>query len=286
MGDEPFKLDMLMLHHVIATGSPEQWGERAGIELARQLHAAGAPDVPFEGQVRELLAAYLAMQQAGEGMPSEEALNDAMCVAVDTGGLDASRGALDLFRPTIARLTQRAEYSERGRVTWADAARGWQADFEAERSAHAVARARIAELEPRRVEPSADVVARIAGVLANMADFSPPARERAAMTILSFLAEMGWEAIPSHGDTIRAAAEQWQDAASRCGFHAGAQWYGARLAPVIAAQRAELVAKGKRIAELEAQADRANTRRFSREPRPDDDPEGVTESFATSALDK
>lgn len=113
MATEPFKLDTLMLHHVIATGSPEQWGERASAELARQLHAAGGPDAPFEEQLRALLASHLALVQTGEEMPSAEdcvrALDDYMGDD-DRPDCDVERmmikAILALFAPLLARLTQ------------------------------------------------------------------------------------------------------------------------------------------------------------------------------------
>ena len=61
---------------------------------------------------------------------------------------------------------QRADHAERGRNTWESASRGWQADFEAERTAHAATRARIAELEARP-EPAADVVEKLAEIAWN-----------------------------------------------------------------------------------------------------------------------
>jgi hypothetical protein len=140
-------------------------------ELARQFHAAGAPDLPpdqlfatllsdhlalrsmrnvvpsadalrarirdiltarvtgetnasidrIRAEVGPLLTAQAALQRAGEEMPTVDAVMQAHEDAYHTDDVAprASRGALvaqasiDLFRPVIARLTQRAEKAER-----------------------------------------------------------------------------------------------------------------------------------------------------------------------------
>jgi hypothetical protein len=275
-------------------------------DLARQLHAYGAPDAPLEEQFRALLASHRALAEAGEEMPSVDdvaallARHDGVAWGVGLSTVVAeqyriaARRAIDLFAPILARRTQeRDEWRERAETRLAEQIRGVQKAValrqRAERAEQEKAamgakvrealamvepvrdsfrdaladnerlRARIAEQDQmlaradralassaaRRVEPSADVAKMLQDAHDSTTASRYAKRGDGIRAVLSALAEMGWEAIPSHGDTVRAASEQWQDAASRCGFHAGAQWYGGRLAPVIGALRA-------RVAELES----------------------------------
>jgi len=70
-----FKLDLVEL----AREHERRWGDDDGDELgrvydelARQLHAAGAPDAPLEQQLTVLLADHLAVRAASEERPSAE----------------------------------------------------------------------------------------------------------------------------------------------------------------------------------------------------------------------
>jgi hypothetical protein len=145
---------------------------------------------------------------------------------------------------------ERAERSERERdeVVWQcrEGARQWQTEVEA-------LRARVAELKSSHVDPSANVVESLRDALRNgfhtgwgpeyswmFGNSYVPCWNDPINAVLSALAMMGWEAIPSYDETTRAAAEQFQDAASRCGFYAGACWYGSHLSHVLGALRARL----------------------------------------------
>lgn len=117
---------------------------------------------------------------------------------------------------------------------------------------------RVAELESRP-RLGADVVERLRIVFNEACEDAHERGESGRLkqtagirAVLSTLAAMGWEAIPSHDATNETAAAQFQDATSRCGFYAGACWYGARLAPVFGAQKATIAEQAQRIAELEA----------------------------------
>ena len=296
MSTEPFKLDLIALVDQgvrrdidinLDEEDPVHIGCRNALgELARQLHAAGAPDAPFEQQVRELLASHRAMQRAGEEMPSDRQVAVAWWGAKpqdnEFPAQGSARAVLAIFAPHYARLTQErdearrdAAANEHGWRTARDEAvrshaecaalrqRAERAERELENrdrpqleaanrlTAEALAdnkalRARIAELEASR-EPGADVVESLAEILASNRGGTSSEHDRADIrAVLARLAAMGWEAIPSNDETNRVAAEQFQDAASRCGFYAGACWYGARLSHVLGALRA-------RVAELEGQ---------------------------------
>jgi hypothetical protein len=84
-------------------------------ELARQLHAAGAPDAPLEQQLTALFADHLAMRAAGEEMPSDVDAHRLVPTGSFVGmpeRMSAIRAILSLFRPIIARLMQRGEKAE------------------------------------------------------------------------------------------------------------------------------------------------------------------------------
>jgi hypothetical protein len=112
----PFKLDLMACVDALercqnADGEEDEGGEPAGAvvdELARQLHAAGAPDLLYEEQARTLLADHIAMRTAGEEMPSEGAIADRVYEQCgnNEAAINAAPRVLDLFRPLFARLTQ------------------------------------------------------------------------------------------------------------------------------------------------------------------------------------
>jgi hypothetical protein len=202
MSTEPFKLDLMAcidtLQRCEAANDEEsdEGGEPAGAvidELARQLHAHGAPDTPFEQQAQVMLADHLVMQQAGEEMPSDRQVAVAWWGAKphdnEFPAQGSARAVLDLFRPIFARLTQeRDEWRERAEARLAD--RGVQEavtlrqraeraerialeqQTEAREATKATAdryveiqhlRARIAELESRPVrEPGSNTLTRAA----------------------------------------------------------------------------------------------------------------------------
>jgi hypothetical protein len=235
---EPFKLDMMMLHHVIATGSPEQWGERAAAELARQLHAAGAPDLPFEEQARALLASHRALVEAGDELPSVEARSfaESYCDKQGerrTGRYEAAfagfKAGLDASAPILARRTQERDRLQGAldrRVTRAAEAEA-ERDALRQRAERAEARVadlvdevadlglkithardRIAELESR-AEPGADVVERMVAVVAAAVRgpdllLSLDESRAVARAVLSAVAAMGEEVWPSEEDILRA----------------------------------------------------------------------------------
>jgi hypothetical protein len=191
-----FKLDLVELEH--AARAEDRPGVLLHV-LSLQLKDHGAPDAPFEEQARELLAAYLAMQQAGVEMPGTI---DIVGAWHDGDGYEFGAAAIrNLFRPLLAKLTRERDEEREG----AAAARAAMRDFEkrahmlalerdaaaqrAERAEAALAeftsdfediskahgervadiltlRARIAELEASR-EPGAEVVERLAEVAWN-----------------------------------------------------------------------------------------------------------------------
>jgi hypothetical protein len=282
---EPFKLDRLALWRSIRPDRLDELDlDDALRELASQLHAAGAPDLPFEEQARVLLSDHLAMRAAGGEMPSVESL---------TGGawdeLWSLRRALDLFRPLLAKRTRerdeaRAERDalvernsvQKGRLAEVfyrlteeqatrlkegenrEASEGaWHeatgcAGPDDARAEMARLRARIADLEAqlaaRRVEPGADVVERLtcvylkalnAPVTQDMVELPSPRTAMAA--VLSALAEMGEEALPSSLDILATVS---QGGAIAHGVHAMLR---AKVSPVLGALRA-------RVAEFEGVA--------------------------------
>jgi hypothetical protein len=121
MSTEPFKLDLLACVNALdrckaATeeGSSEG-GEPAGAvidELARQLHAAGAPDAPFEQQLATLLAGHLAMRAAGDEMPTLEQARAAYSANIGFHG-EGAAAILDLCRPLFAKLKEQEAYWQR-----------------------------------------------------------------------------------------------------------------------------------------------------------------------------
>jgi hypothetical protein len=287
MSTEPFKLDLVAVLAADEHARVAAHDERACVvleEVARQLHANGAPDAPLEQQLATLLSDHLAMREAGEEMPSVESL---------TGGawdeLWSLRRALDLFRPLLAKRTRERDEAraERGalvernsvqkgrlaevfyRLTEEQATRlkegenreasegAWHeatgcAGPDDARAEMARLRARIADLEAqlaaRRVEPGADVVERLtcvylkalnAPVTQDMVELPSPRTAMAA--VLSALAEMGEEALPSSLDILATVS---QGGAIAHGVHAMLR---AKVSPVLGALRA-------RVAQLEANA--------------------------------
>jgi hypothetical protein len=276
MSTEPFKLDEMMLHHVIATGSPEQWAARAAAELARQLHTHGAPDLPFEEQARALLASHVAMQEAGKDLPSIDTLHYEC-------GADPEDIAyiLEQVRPPFARLTQERDEAraiakelraaEDAREAEVDAlrqrleraeqeAKGWEASCRKRARAIETYTARIADLEAqlaaRRVEPEADVVERLVLVMrAAGAPYESHALHDMARAVISALAETGEGAWPTERDCEAAVVPMANGGASyeevaTLAVRATRALVRSRISPVLGALRA-------RVAELEANAELA-----------------------------
>jgi len=301
MSTEPFKLDLIALvdqgvRHDVSISLDDEDPVHIGCkstldELARQLRDHGAPDAPFEQQVREMLATYTAMRQAGKEMPSVEEVGRAWRVAIDHKASwgEQERGCapavLALFASHFARLTQERDEA-RGMATRSidiankrfdevDALRQRaeraEADLAAVQNDRAKykralsdtqralvdARARIAELEARP-EPSADVVEKLreayrTGFNECDSDDHNVCTRAGIRAILTALAEMGEEAWPTPDDGREALRQ-------RDGFYMeGARGVSAtviglcrsRLSPVLGALRT-------RVAELEAKLSRVS----------------------------
>lgn len=169
MSTEPFKLDLMMLHHVIAMGSPEQWGERAASELARQLRDHGAPNAPFEQQAQALLAAFTALQQAGQEIPEQDTLaailasNDrvlwgpSLSLVVNVQYRKAAGMVLDLFRPIFARRTQEQDDVRAVGLKFAEMAEKYRAKCDALDAENAALRQRAERAERERGEAHAHI---------------------------------------------------------------------------------------------------------------------------------
>jgi hypothetical protein len=181
---------------------------------------------------------------------------------------------------------ERAERAERELAASGEEGDDLEDESIALRLENATLRARITELESRRVEPSADMVEKAAAAIreANRAVgvSTLDVEKHQARAVLSALAEMGEDADVrairaalrwdghGEGDTCAHAycveqapcdsGDQCQEPdlppcdAKTCFAKAVEEGRAAlsRLAPVIAALRVELDAKGKRVAELEA----------------------------------
>jgi hypothetical protein len=201
-------------------------------DLARQLHAYGAPDAPLEEQFRALLASHRALAEAGEEMPSVDdvaallARHDGVAWGVGLSTVVAeqyriaARRAIDLFAPILARRTQeRDEWRERAETRLAEQIRGVQKAValrqraeraEQEKAAMgAKVREALAMVEPVRdsfrdaLAENTNLRARIAdleALLAKACDYEATAAEvRGARTepsadVVERLAEVAWHA--------------------------------------------------------------------------------------------
>jgi hypothetical protein len=112
---EPFKLDLMALEgavvaHINDAHEPPEPGDVVRVwvaEFARQLHTAGAPNLPFEEQARVLLASHRALVEAGEGMPTNEQAASRVHEVRGARILWEEAGiVLDMVRPRFARRTQ------------------------------------------------------------------------------------------------------------------------------------------------------------------------------------
>lgn len=254
-------------------------------DLSRQLRqdprAEGLPEDLGEA-FEVLLADRAAMRAAGEEMPSAEAVAEAWLRVALTrvSGLNerAALRVLDLFRPTIARLTQRAEKAERDlaaeetahamtresvralehqahmRTQERDDARADAVRVAAEGRESArlagdqrradnvevmALRARVAELEARP-EPSADMVERLAEVYADavLCDGEPFGPQIGIRAVLHALAAMGDEAWPSDDDVALALIANGGQEHPNAAARIALYACRSRLAPVLAAKDA------------------------------------------------
>jgi hypothetical protein len=221
--------------------------------------------------LRRVMASHAALKDAGEEMPQHgEVMAKMLRGILDSGAWQGAQNILNLFRPLFARLTQERDEAQLGARRWADDVRNLHEvnaalrqraeraeaerdDFQDQRDAarieNVALRARLAELESRRVEPSADVLQVVRDTIAHnafepMMPISVRRVDSAARAVLSALTEMGEEAWPSH-TTILEQAWPMVDRGAVTLECAALDVVRSRLAPVIGALRS-------RVADLEA----------------------------------